>query len=197
MPDLIALDIALLLPPRVAAAATALSASLPAAAGAERLLLDDDHLPHVTLAQAFVLRRELEAVLDRVAEALEGRRALRLQVATGERRASGIVWMAIDRSPPLVDLHDGLIAALAPFERTGGSPEAFAGGDARPQDVDWVAGYRRVSSAAMFAPHVTLGHATAAPAIEPFAFEACEVAACHLGRFCTCRTVLRRWTLEP
>jgi hypothetical protein len=62
--------------------------------------------------------------------------------------------------------------------------------------VFWVAGYRLKSSFHLFEPHITLGHGSAPPPIEPFGFDADTVAVCHLGRFCTCRTVLRQWTLS-
>ena len=46
-----------------------------------------------------------------------------------------------------------------------------------------------------YAPHITLGHAEQPPAVAPMSFTAGIVAACHLGRFCTCREILRTWTL--
>ena len=65
------------------------------------------------------------------------------------------------------------------------------------RDVQWVTGYRTSSSGPSFQPHITLGHAVRPPAIEPFDFEATTVAACHLGRFCSCRRVLRTYDLVP
>jgi hypothetical protein len=62
-------------------------------------------------------------------------------------------------------------------------------------DVIWVSGFRLKAAFGEFTPHVTLGHGKEPPAIEPFAFDATTVAACHLGRFCTCRRVLANWTL--
>src|SRR5205809_1113023 len=69
-------------------------------------------------------------------------------------------------------------------------------GDARVRDVLWVAGYRLKSSFGSYTPHITLGHGGEPPWIEPFSFEATTAAVCHLGRFCTCRRVLRQWTLS-
>jgi hypothetical protein len=59
-----------------------------------------------------------------------------------------------------------------------------------------VSGFRRKSSFRAFNPHITLGHGKRAPVVEPFAFDATTIAACHLGRFCTCRQVLRAWELK-
>ena len=103
--------------------------------------------------------------------------------------------MSIAQTLDLVELHRALMDALSHFERPDGTSAAFADGDARPGDVAWVAGFRRSSSYAAFRPHITLGHSSTLPQVEPLAFEASTIAACQLGRFCTCRRVLRRWEL--
>ena len=191
MAALLAVDVAILPPADVSARARALSAALPDEAG---FRLDAEHLPHVTLLQAFLREDELETALERVDEALRGRDAPRLRV-TGGGKGGSSVWMAIERSPELDAMHEALMHALVGLERPGGTPAAFAGGDARVGDVLWVTGYRLKSSFGAFTPHITLGHATEPPSIEPFTFTAETVAACHLGRFCTCRRILRSWTL--
>jgi hypothetical protein len=103
--------------------------------------------------------------------------------------------MAVEKTQALVDLHLHLMDALRPFERTGGTEAAFFNHDARLGDVEWVAHFRRNSSYAAFTPHITLGHATALPSVESLAFDATTIAACHLGRFCTCRRVFKQWDL--
>jgi hypothetical protein len=105
------------------------------------------------------------------------------------------VWLTIAHSPALIELHRRLMDALSPFERPSGTAAAFVGGDARPGDVGWVSSYRRDASYASFTPHITLGHAAVPPAVSPVTFVATTVAVCHLGRFCTCRQVLKAWEL--
>jgi len=191
--DLIAIDVAILPPESISREAIRLNASLPTE-GFKGLRLGEDCLPHVTLTQQFVRVDELDRALGAIDAALGGLEAPPLDITGGE--ASGATaWMAIARTPALVDLHERVMAALEPFERREGTEAAFAGGDARPRDVSWVAGFRRRSSFATFRPHVTLGHAAAPPRVATGTFAADTIAACHLGRFCTCRRVLRRWTL--
>ena len=72
---------------------------------------------------------------------------------------------------------------------------AFVDGDARPDDVSWVAGFRGSSSYERFHPHITLGHASRLPRVEPMVFDAESIALCRLGRFCSCREVLHAWRL--
>jgi 2'-5' RNA ligase len=193
VPRLLALDVALLLPPGARDLALTLSAALPARED-DDFRLDADHLPHVTLTQQFVRVEELEAAFGRVDEALRGQPPLTLRVAGGGTGGSS-VWMAIERSPAIVTLHERLMEALRGFERPAGGPGAFFEEDARVGDVLWVAGYHLKSSFGAFTPHVTLGYASEPPRIAPFTFEASLVAACHLGRHCSCRRVLRSWEL--
>jgi 2'-5' RNA ligase len=195
MSELLALDVAVLPPPDVTARAVALSAALPVdSSESDVLRLDHEHLAHVTLMQLFARANELDQVLARVDDAVHGVGPLMLR-ASGAGQATNTIWLAIDKAQPLVELHERLMEALRGLERPDGSTAAFFGDDARMRDVLWVAGYRLKSSFHHFEPHITLGHGSAPPAVAPFAFRADTVAICHLGRHCTCRRVLRQWTL--
>ena len=193
MAKLIALDVALLPPSDVAQKAIAWSASLPAE-GSEGLRLDGEHLPHITLTQQFVREEEVEEAFARVGEVCSVAPSLRV-LATGGGKSGHTVWVTIARTPELTWLHEQLMEALRGFERPEGGPGAFFQGEGRVADVIWVSGYRLKSSFAEYTPHITLGHGAQPPAFEPFAFDATTVAACHLGRFCTCRRVLASWAL--
>jgi 2'-5' RNA ligase len=194
MSELTALDVALLPPADVSARAAALSAALPEAESPP-LRLDHTHLPHITLTQLFARANELDQVHARVDEVLTGAAALELRV-TGAGQGTHSVWMAIEKTPALVALHERLMDALRGLERPHGDTSAFFEGDARLRDVLWVTGYRLKSSLHHYAPHITLGHGAASPSVEPFTFRGDTVAVCHLGRYCTCRRVLRQWTLS-
>ena len=193
MSDLLALDVAVLPPPDVTARAIALSASLPAEES-QGLRLDEGHVPHITLTQMFARANELDDVVTRVDEIVRGHTPMTLRV-TGGGQGTHSVWMEIERTPPLMNLHERLMEVLRGLERPDGGTGAFFDADARLRDVMWVTGYRLKSSFHHYAPHITLGHGALALSIEPFSFEADAVAVCHLGRFCTCRHVFRRWTL--
>jgi 2'-5' RNA ligase superfamily len=193
MRAVVAIDIAILPPPDVSQRAIELSAQLPKE-DSEGLLLGPEYLPHITLLQQFVDENELPALLERVDVVTRRHVPVPLRVPGGEM-GSRSVWMEIERTAALQDLHMQIRDASAPFDRGGGDRDAFLNGDARDRDVQWVTGYRTASSGALFRPHITLGHAARPPAIDPFTFEASTIAACHLGRFCSCRRVLRAWTL--
>jgi len=192
-PDTTAIDIAILPPADVSARAIALSAALPADES-QGLLLGADYLPHITLTQQFVLLESLDTLLARIDRVLRARAPLHLGVIGGGK-GSNSVWMSIERSPELVSVHEQLLQVAEPFEVTTGDSSSFFGHDARDRDVRWVREFRHQSSFDRFAPHVTLGHASEPPVIEPMAFVATMVAVCHLGRFCTCRRIVRAWDL--
>jgi 2'-5' RNA ligase len=192
--SLVALDIAVLPPPEVSARAIAASAALPASES-QGLVLDTEHLPHITLMQLFARENECDDVMARVDEVVRDVAPLALELVGGGHGTHS-VWMAVSKTAPLVALHERLMEALRGLERPDGGPAAFFDEDARLRDVLWVAGYRLKSSFHHFEPHITLGHGSQAPEIAPFTFTADTVAACHLGKFCTCRKVLRRWQLR-
>jgi 2'-5' RNA ligase len=194
MSDLLALDVAILPPADVRDRATRLSAALPEP-DFQGLRLDEAHLPHITLTQQFVHADELDRAFNRLDDILRTQPPLRLCVTGLRKTLASTVSMAIERTNALVSLHARLMDVLEEFERVGGGAAAFVDGDARVADVAWVTGYRLKSSLMSYAPHITLGHASEPPRIDPFIFEARTIAACHLGRFCTCQRVLRMWEL--
>jgi 2'-5' RNA ligase len=194
MSALLALDVAILPPPTIAERSVCLNRALPANQS-QGLRLDADHLPHVTLTQQFVHRSALPVIFERLDKALRDQPPMTLRVTGGGKSASS-VWMALERTTEISRLHEHLMDVLREFERPGGTEAAFLGGDARRGDIAWVSGYRRTSSLDAFTPHITLGHASQPPTVDPVTCEAATIAACHLGRFCTCCHVLQSWQLE-
>ena len=193
MSKLLAIDVAILPTPALRERAVELSASLPTSES-HGLRLDDDHLPHITLSQHFIRADERQLAFEKIDEVLRGQKPLKVTI-TGGGRSNSAVWMAVENTPRLQELHERLMTALRGVERAGATPAAFFGGDARMGDVLTVSSYRVNSSFTGFSPHVTLGHASQPPVIERISFQASIVAACHLGRFCACREILRSWTL--
>ena len=168
---LIALDIAILPAAPSRQRAIELSAALPEKESLG-LRLGDDILPHITLTQQFVQAGDLDAALDRVGSALAGFETLPLRV-TGPARGQSSVWMAIEPTPALIELHRRLMDELSPFERPDGTAAAF---------VDGERAYRRRGVGCGLPSHVEPRDVQAAhhvgacratlPAVEPLAFDA-------------------------
>jgi len=205
--DLLAIDIALLLPEPVDERARAANAAL-LAQRPEGFRFDESHLPHITLAQQFVPRANLPAWIEQIDPILRGIRPLPLR-GTGVGSSATAAHFVIERTPEIDNLHRTLLDAVQPFEEASGSADAFfsEGSDAEParepaqepsrgKDVAWVSQFRSHSSYDRFSPHITLGIGAPPEFREPFEFNADRVALCHLGGFCTCRVVLREWAFQ-
>ena len=201
--NLMAIDIALLLPEAANERAKAANAAL-LAARPEGFRFDESHLPHITLVQQFIRRANISALIERIDPILRGASPLRLRV-TGVGSSATAAYFAIATPPEMDRLHRTLMDAVLPFEETGGGGEAFfstGSGDelarepARDGDVQWVGNFRSHASYDRFSPHITLGIGPPPELREPFEFTADRVAFCHLGRFCTCRVVLQEWPIQ-
>ncbi len=192
---LVALDVAILVPAAIATPARALS-RVPAGGRPDALRLDDRHLPHVTLAQQFVERARLDELFAQLDRILRHEPAVPLHV-TGAVLNHRTAWLAIDCTPDLQRLHELVMKAIEAFASPEGDATAFHADDeeVRRQDVDWVQNYREEAAYAHYHPHVTIGHGDRAPEVAPIDAVGDRVAGCELGRFCTCRAVLREWHL--
>ena len=191
---LLALDVALLLPRAAAAAVGRLNARLeapPAGFG-----FDETHLPHVTLVQQFVREADLPAVLTLVGRIAVEAPPIALRGARLQRGRT-TVSLSVDGGPALERLHRCLLEGLEPHAapRADGSAFVDGGEPARDGDIDWVTHFRAQAAGARFDPHVTLGVGSLGGPAPEIAFTATELAACRLGRFCTCSRVLGRWEL--
>ncbi len=194
MTDVLAVDLALLLPESLQAWCRRMNASLlrdePAG-----FTFDATHLPHLTLVQQFVRRVDLEQFSQRVGSFLEGKAPISLRGVGSERGGSAL---RVEATAELQRLHEELMRLSAPFARSEGGLSAFYGDDepAREADLRWVRGYFSQASFSNFAPHVTLGVGNNPFEMEPLQFLANRVGLCQLGRFGACRKVLQQWTLE-
>ena len=191
--DLLAIDVAILLPARARARVGRLNAALDGPPAGFRF--DATHLPHITLVQQFLRRDRFDELIEAAGSLLTGVAPIELETTTTITGRTASTLNVV--SAPLVDLHRHLMERLEPLEVPVGSGAAFCGDDEppRPPDIEWVTHYRTRSSYSAYQPHVTLGIGPVSVAVPPMQFTATQVAVCHLGRFCTCRAMLHEWTL--
>ena len=204
MARLLALDVALLLPSEAARAVGRLNERLQAPPAG--FAFDATHLPHVTLVQQFVRTADMPIVLPRLGRVASRTPPIALRGA-GLQRGRTTTSLAVEGGAALRALHDRLLACLAPHAAPAADGSGFAGdafaaafvADAEPPrgaDIEWVARFRTRAAGDRFEPHVTLGVGELdRGAVPRIAFTAADLAACHLGRFCTCRRVLGAWHL--
>ncbi|MCY3844437.1 MAG: 2'-5' RNA ligase family protein [Acidobacteria bacterium] len=200
MARLLALDVALLLPGPAARAVGRLNARLQAPPAG--FAFDATHLPHVTLVQQFVRDADMPVVLPRLGRVASRTPPIALRGA-GLQRGRTTTSLSVEGGTALRALHERLLACLAPHatppaDGWGPAGDAFVADGEPPRggDIEWVTRFRTRAAGDRFEPHVTLGVGALDRGAEPrLAFTATELAACHLGRFCTCRRVLGAWRL--
>lgn len=190
----LAVDVAILLPATARSVLEQLNASCVPTPGGFRF--DTTHHPHITLGQHFVDADAVDAVRADLTPLLSRHVPLEIAV-TGGRRGHTAHVAVVAPTPDLQRLHEQVVGVLADHE-VPGTAEAFQSDDspARDADVRWVSRFRLDSSFGHFDPHITIGIGPGPVTVPPpWRFTATEVGLCRLGRFCTCRDPLTRWTL--
>lgn len=196
---LLALDIAILLPPETSTSVELLNTQL--SAPPEGFRFSARRLPHISLVQQFSPTTELNVIEQTIAGVVSKHPPIDLTLAsitTSETTSS----LTVTPSPVLDTLHRRLMDQLAIFDVGLGDERAFINTDATPtdaarlRDITWVSQFRTEAAYDAFAPHVTLGVGTIKTTIPKTTFTASVIALCILGRFCTCQKVLASWELS-
>ncbi len=199
--ETIAVDVVLLPPPEVAAAALTLNQKLIERYGDRSIVLDPFAcLPHVSLAMRTIPRRSLP-LLTAGFERLAGSSLpldLCIEGAVAVTTDSGDVVSGInlEKSEPLLILHRSVMAQVNAVPAEQCSPRAIAAEKNEaiaPFTCNYVNGYADHAAYDHYSPHITLGHGDvtalddiSVPAMARFT----TLAICHLGNHCTCREIL-------
>ena len=196
---LVALDVAILLPPEPAASVELLNKRLKAPP--EGFRFNDRHLPHISLVQQFSPTTELNAIQEAVGHVVREHPSFEVTLASvtsNERTAS----LTVTPSSVLDTLHRRLMDQLAAFDVGVGDERAFTRSDSksasapRARDISWVNQFRTEAAYDAFTPHVTLGIGTLKTTRSTVTFTVSSLALCVLGRFCTCQEVVASWKLH-
>lgn len=192
----IAVALAILLPVEVQQTAQRLNERF-GQSGNQGFRFDESHRPHITLGQHFVSKAKFPEIRTRIDELVSEHEPIEIHV-TGAQDGRTAQILSIKRVAPLQRLHEAAMDAMAPYELSTSEPDSFQSDGVPPRSADilWVATFRNRSSYGRYAPHITIGIGTQPFTIEPFQFTAHEIAMYQLGRFCTCRNQLARWSLQ-
>jgi len=195
----IALDLALLLPPDLAAEARRINRILALRSEEEAITFGERGcLPHITLAMAPVPEERIGAATALMEEAVRRHLPLPLTltgvstVATGSgRRVSGF---DIAPEASLLALHHEVMDGLAGLAADDDPVLSTGEGEAQdPAMISYVRNFASNSAYVRYSPHVTLGVGEAEPVDAavgfPCRFQAGAAAVCHVGNGGTCRRV--------
>lgn len=169
----------------------------------EGFALDERHVPHITLLQAFVSRHGLDEV-SRSIERIEADGELEAQGFGfhdgGKLGAAGFV---ISRPPWLLDAHRKVVAAIAPLALPEGESDSFVTSPDEPsvgtQTIEYVKNYLETKAGDNYQPHLSVGIARTdflrqcqGAEFEKFTFNTEGLAVYQLGNFGTCQRLLCR-----
>ena len=195
--DAKAVDVAILPSEAIMDKVVEINAELVKKFGKKIVLNKNNTFPHISLAMGCIEQSNIPAVekiLNSIAKdnQLPDLTITHIAVSTNSI-GEEISAFAIEKSPPIQQLHENIMTQLADHLSCDATAEMinFAGQVAQ-STLLWIKNYRQNSSFANFSPHITLGYGRTdnTPLDLPLEFTPPRLALCHLGNHCTCTEIL-------
>lgn len=135
----------------------------------DNITLDEQHIPHITLLHGYVQESdlsEIEQVLDEFYKSIELDSLWADELQYSKDKTESFASIGIKRSPPLMTLHENVIALLEPYILAEGSQKAYVQNvDGTPIDdftLAYVPKFVSAHSYDNYNPHISLGVAETA-----------------------------------
>ncbi len=149
-----------------------------------------DFLPHITLFMAVLDDTRLEKVKAILAEIVAAHMPIPIEIS-GTKNVpvdQGTSYLEITKTSPLQNLHEEIVARLAPLCTFEGTPDMFVG-ELHQIPHYWATGAFRELTIDKYNPHISLGYGNTKK-IESTFFTAEKLTICQLGAHNTCRKIL-------
>lgn len=201
---IIAIDVLLTVPEDVYQHAIALNQSI-LKDNPDNFQLDDHHIPHITLLQAYVLESDMvniEKTLESLYKTIEKDTLWASHLQYNKDKPSSFASIGIEeKNEPLRALHKEIIARLKPYILSDGNQEAYVQNpDGSPIDdftIAYVPKFVSHYSYENFNPHISLGVAQIqvldslnAHVFREMKFRATSISVYQLGNFGTAQKLL-------
>lgn len=201
--DVLAIDVLLTLPEDLYQQAISLNRSI-LEDNADNFTLDDNHIPHITLLQCYILESDMpriEKLLDGLYKTIENDTLWADHLQYSKDKAESFSSIGIKKSEPLMALHEKVIALLEPYILPSGSQTAYIqNADGAPIDdftIAYVPKFVSHYSFENFNPHISLGVAQtsvldslAEHSFHRTKFHATSISVYQLGNFGTAQKLL-------
>jgi 2'-5' RNA ligase len=191
----IAVDIVLLPDTAVAEATIAANRDLIEKHG-RHIVLDEEHLPHISLAMGCIEASDVEPA-EQVFAALAqecppGQLTITGVATTLNARGLQVSSFILAQTDALQTLHARVMTAMEPYFSYDVTAEMIYGNeDVAETTLAWIRNYREKAAFNAFFPHITIGYGDVARSMSfPMPCTPSTLAICHLGNHCTCRKVL-------
>ena len=153
------------------------------------------YLPHISMVMGCIREDQLAQANTLLQSISSQHSALSLQVPNIRtvKAASGnnIITLDINPTRELVAIHESIVNIFQPLLTQDADESAI--NDVPPISPDaiaWINHYIPDQCFDNFWPHITLGFGDPPPTFQPISFQGSRLAICHLGNYCTCRTIL-------
>lgn len=198
----IAVDIALLLPDTINEMCIAINCSDKARSFCD--LSKADNYPHITLAMGVIDESVLEIIQDKFKQLATAASPLHLEITTvySQENPDGnsSCGFKIRDNDELLKLHLAMMEALTPYVTNEATQEMYKlDPDEKFAEVSkhWVENYwKNHMGEGKYKPHISLKCGYAKQDDLPISFTVSRLAICHLGNFCSCRTILAETDLN-
>jgi 2'-5' RNA ligase len=180
--DIAKIDVVLLPPPDVWQWLVSLSQQINARNKKIEFVLDECHMPHITLLHSYVWMEDFQKIFKDIKEVVKTFAPITIAAQRiSAKILYGIQWVSVDieRTKQLHELHNKLSDMMLNHESKEGA-------------------FRKESSHNQYIPHFTLGAnvGKVPTTIEPTQFIADRLAICILGPFGTCAKIVKEWKLK-
>ena len=206
-PKVIAIDVLLTLPDEVYSQAIQLNRAI-LKDNPSNFTLDQNHIPHITLLQCYILESDLSNVqqsLHELYKKIENDTLWADHLQYDKNKTESFASIGLEKSEPLMAFHEKTIALLKPYILPNGTQEAYVQNpDGSPIDkftTDYVPKFVSHYSYENFNPHISLGVAKtsvldslAQHTFNSVKFKASSLSVYQLGDFGTAQKLL--WVVE-
>jgi len=161
----------------------------------QKIDIADKCLPHISLAMGGLKEKDAEDLFDITSHI--GKEIKNINLAfthiSQHQNSKGENINSLEhmQSTALSFLHEKLIEQTRKILVNKVDSSSFSGEENVTQDsINWVNDYFTTHSLENFNPHITLGTGSFTEKFKQFNATFKRLAICHLGNYCTCRTIL-------
>lgn len=200
--DIVAIDVLLTVPEPVYNKAVELNHAI-LRNNSDNFTLDEQHIPHITLLQGYVLKKDLAIIEKNLMEKLISLEPLELQIDSLEYNADqsqSFASLGIEKNEALMQLHENIITILKSYLLSDAPQSAYvANEDGSPIDdftIAYVPKFVSDHSYSNFNPHISLGVADSklldsmARNLRKQPFKPANISVYQLGNYGTARKKL-------
>jgi hypothetical protein len=161
-----------------------------------------EYVPHISMVMGCIREEQLDQANELLQSLATQHSALALQVpnirTVSSASGNSVITLNINLTLELAALHESIVDAFRPLLSQDADEAAI--NDIPPISSDailWINHYIPDQCFDHFWPHITLGFGDPPRTFQPISFQGSRLAICHLGNYCTCRTILSEAILKP